>query len=79
MTPVLTDHSAYDAYMLLIEGAGKRISTPAIFVGMAVNLRLVDAIMNNPPADVDVLLTEGTNLGSDKPIKSEIRPGSRLC
>ena len=25
VTPILTDHSAFDAYMLLIEGAGKRI------------------------------------------------------
>src|ERR1700704_3083664 len=25
VTPMLTDHSAYDAYMLLIEGAGRRI------------------------------------------------------
>ena len=27
--------------------------------------------MSNPPADIDVLLTEGTNLGSDKPVKTE--------
>jgi ribonuclease J len=25
VTPILTDHSAFDAYMLLIEGAGKRV------------------------------------------------------
>jgi len=25
VTPIPTDHSAFDAYMLLIEGAGKRI------------------------------------------------------
>jgi ribonuclease J len=27
--------------------------------------------MANPPAGIDVLLTEGTNLGSDKPVKTE--------
>jgi ribonuclease J len=27
--------------------------------------------MSDPPADIDVLLTEGTNLGSDKPVKTE--------
>ena len=27
--------------------------------------------MAHPPADIDVLLTEGTNLGSDKPVKTE--------
>jgi ribonuclease J len=25
VTPILTDHSAFDAYMLLVEGAGKRL------------------------------------------------------
>jgi hypothetical protein len=30
VTPILTDHSAFDAYMLLIEGGGNRILyTPA--------------------------------------------------
>jgi len=29
---------------------------------------LVDRIMAKPPADIDVLLSEGTNLGADKPL-----------
>ena len=33
VTPILTDHSAFDAYMLLIEVDGKRICTPATFAG----------------------------------------------
>jgi ribonuclease J len=68
---MLTDHSAYDAYMLLIEGAGKRILYTGDFRRHGRKSVLVDAIMKTPPADIDVLLTEGTNLGSDKPIKSE--------
>lgn len=68
---MLTDHSAYDAYMLLIEGAGKRILYTGDFRRHGRKSTLIDAIMNKPPADIDVLLTEGTNLGSDKPIKSE--------
>ena len=28
-------------------------------------------MMAKPPTDIDVLLTEGTNLGSDKTVKSE--------
>lgn len=71
VTPMLTDHSAYDAYMLLIEGAGKRILYTGDFRRHGRKSTLVDAIMNKPPTDIDVLLTEGTNLGSDKPIKSE--------
>jgi ribonuclease J len=71
VTPILTDHSAYDAYMLLIEGAGKRVLYTGDFRRHGRKSTLVDRIMSNPPVDIDVLLTEGTNLGSDKPVKSE--------
>lgn len=71
VTPILTDHSAYDAYMLLIEGAGKRVLYTGDFRRHGRKSTLVDRIMSNPPAAIDVLLTEGTNLGSDKPVKTE--------
>src|SRR4051812_43232723 len=68
---MLTDHSAFDAYMLLIEGAGKRILYTGDFRRHGRKSVLVDRIIANPPADIDVLLTEGTNLGSDKPVRTE--------
>ena len=71
VTPILTDHSAFDAYMLLVEGAGKRILYTGDFRRHGRKSALVDRIMAKPPADIDVLLTEGTNLGSDKPVKTE--------
>ena len=71
VTPILTDHSAFDAYMLLVEGAGKRILYTGDFRRHGRKSVLVDRMMANPPSDIDVLLTEGTNLGSDKPVKSE--------
>lgn len=71
VTPILTDHSAFDAYMLLIEVAGKRILYTGDFRRHGRKSALVDRIMAKPPADIDVLLTEGTNLGSDKPVKTE--------
>jgi ribonuclease J len=71
ITPILTDHSAFDAYMLLIEGAGKRILYTGDFRRHGRKSVLVDRIMAHPPADIDVLLTEGTNLGSDKPVQTE--------
>jgi ribonuclease J len=71
VTPILTDHSAFDAYMLLVEGAGKRLLYTGDFRRHGRKSALVDRIMAHPPADIDVLLTEGTNLGSDKPVKSE--------
>jgi len=72
VTPILTDHSAFDAYMLLVEGAGKRILYTGDFRRHGRKSTLVDRMMANPPASVDVLITEGTNLGSDKPVATEV-------
>lgn len=71
ITPILTDHSAFDAYMLLIEGAERRLLYTGDFRRHGRKSALVDRMMARPPADIDVLLTEGTNLGSDKPVTSE--------
>jgi ribonuclease J len=71
VTPMLIDHSAFDAYMLLIEGAGKKVLYTGDFRRHGRKSVLVDRIMANPPLDIDVLITEGTNLGSDKPAKTE--------
>jgi len=71
VTPYLTDHSAFDAYMLLIEAGGKRILYSGDFRAHGRKAALVGRLMNSPPPNIDVLLMEGTNLGSDKPTKSE--------
>lgn len=71
VTPILTDHSAFDAYMLLIEGGGKRILYTGDFRRHGRKSACADKMMAEPPADIDVLLSEGTNLGSDKPVKTE--------
>ena len=71
VTPILTDHSAFDAYMLLVECDGKRLLYTGDFRRHGRKSTLVDAMMARPPLDIDVLLTEGTNLGSDKPVTSE--------
>jgi ribonuclease J len=71
VTPLLTDHSAFDAYMLLIEGAGRRLLYTGDFRIHGRKRTLVERLMAEPPAAVDVLLMEGTNLQSDKPVKSE--------
>jgi ribonuclease J len=72
VTPYLTDHSAFDAYMLLIEAAGKRILYSGDFRSHGRKAALVQRLMVSPPPDIDVLLMEGTNLGSDKSTKSEL-------
>lgn len=63
ITPYLTDHSAYDAYMLLVEVAGKRILYSGDFRRVGRKSVLVDRMMKEPPSRIDVLLMEGTTLG----------------
>ena len=71
VTPYLTDHSAFDAHMLLIEVEGRRILYSGDFRTHGRKSKLVERMMASPPADIDVLLMEGTNLGSDKPCMTE--------
>ena len=71
VTPYLTDHSAFDAHMLLIEAGGKRVLYSGDFRTHGRKSKLVELLMASPPADLDVLLMEGTNLGSDKPCMTE--------
>jgi ribonuclease J len=71
VTPMLTDHSAFDAYMLLIEGFGRRILYTGDFRTHGRKRALVEQLVANPPADLDLLLMEGTNLRSTKPVIAE--------
>ncbi len=71
VTPFLTDHSAFDAHMLLIEAEGKRIFYSGDFRMHGRKSALVQRLMADPPPDIDVLLMEGTNLGSDNPCVTE--------
>jgi ribonuclease J len=71
VTPFLTDHSAFDAYMLQIDVAGKRIFYTGDFRLHGRKGALVERLMASPPANIDALLMEGTNLGSDKPCMAE--------
>jgi ribonuclease J len=71
ITPYLTDHSAFDSHMLLIEVAGKRILYSGDFRTHGRKSALVDRFMAAPPSGIDVLLMEGTNLGSDKSCVTE--------
>jgi ribonuclease J len=71
ITPFLTDHSAFDAYMLLVEVHGKRILYSGDFRSHGRKAPLTERLMAAPPRNIDVLLMEGTNLGSDKPCVTE--------
>lgn len=71
VTPYLTDHSAFDSYMLLIEIGGKRVLYSGDFRTHGRKSRLVERMMTNPPREIDVFLMEGTNLGTSKPTMTE--------
>lgn len=74
ITPYLTDHSAFDAHMLLVECGGKRILYSGDFRRAGRKSALIDRMMKAPPRDIDVLLLEGTTLGRTEafPTESEL-------
>jgi ribonuclease J len=62
VTPYLVDHSAYDAYALLIEADGKRLFYSGDFRGHGRKSALFDKIVTSAPRDIDALLVEGSSL-----------------
>ena len=71
ITPFVTDHSAFDAHMLLIEVDGRRLFYSGDFRRHGRKAALVERLMTAPPRGIDVLLIEGTNLGSTKSTLAE--------
>ena len=71
ITPYLTDHSAFDAYMLQVDVHGRRLLYSGDFRIHGRKQSLVKKMLANPPKKVDILIMEGTNIGSDKPCLSE--------
>jgi len=63
VTPFLVDHSAYDAYALLIESDGKRIFYSGDFRAHGRKASLFDRLAANPPTNIDALLLEGSSIG----------------
>ena len=63
ITPYLVDHSAFDAYSLLVEADGKRVFYSGDLRAHGRKGRLFEAMIERPPRDIDVLLMEGTTIG----------------
>ncbi len=68
ITPILTDHSAFDAYMLLIEADGKRVLHTGDFRTHGIKGKMVISRLNSLHGLVDVMITEGTNLSYKNPV-----------
>jgi ribonuclease J len=63
VTPFLVDHSAYDAYSVLIESDGKKIFYSGDLRSHGRKATLFERLTANPPKNIDVLLLEGSSLG----------------
>lgn len=63
VTPLLVDHSAYDAYALLVEAEGKRLFYSGDIRAHGRKKALFERLVANPPVNVDAFLMEGSSLG----------------
>jgi ribonuclease J len=72
VTPFLNDHSAYDAYSLLVEAGGRRLFYTGDLRGHGRKAGIFEELLRKPPGDVDVLLMEGTNIQPGLPDKPTI-------
>lgn len=65
ITPYLIDHSACDSYMFLIEAEGKKILHTGDFRTHGLRGKAVPKILRSLIKQVDVLITEGTNISRE--------------
>lgn len=71
VTPFLVDHSAYDAYALIVEAGGQRLFYSGDLRAHGRKCALFERLLRQAPRDVDILLMEGTTLG-------RLAPGGRF-
>lgn len=57
--PFLNDHSAFDAYSMLIGAGGRRLFYTGDIRGHGRKKDIFAELLRDPPSDVDVLLMEG--------------------
>ncbi|KQT74913.1 MBL fold metallo-hydrolase [Methylobacterium sp. Leaf465] len=63
VTPILIDHSAYDAYALLVEAGGQRLLYSGDLRAHGRKAALFEGLVRDPPRGIDTLLLEGSSLG----------------
>ena len=63
ITPYLVDHSAYDAYALLIEAGGRRLFYSGDLRAHGRKGALFERMLRDPPRGIDAMLMEGSSLG----------------
>ena len=65
VTPFLNDHSAFDAYSMLVEAEGKRLFYTGDIRGHGRKSGIFEELLRKPPENIDVLLMEGTHVRAD--------------
>lgn len=63
VTPYLVDHSAFDAYALLVEADGKRLFYSGDLRAHGTDPEVFERLLADVPRDIDSLLLEGTRVG----------------
>jgi ribonuclease J len=72
ITPYLNDHSAFDAYSLLVEAGGQSLFYTGDIRGHGRKAGIFEQLIHQPPAAVNVLLMEGTNIrGNAAPAEAQ--------
>ncbi|MGK5083490.1 MBL fold metallo-hydrolase [Bdellovibrionota bacterium FG-1] len=71
ITPFLMDHSAFDAYALLIEADDQRLFYSGDFRGHGRKHWCLDSLIRSLPKEIDSFLMEGTMIGRDEKYVTE--------
>ena len=67
ITPFLVDHSAYDAYAILIEANGRRLFYSGDLRAHGRKAALFERLVEKPPLPIHAMLMEGSSLGRLQP------------
>jgi ribonuclease J len=62
ITPFLNDHSAFDAYSMIVRAGGRSLFYTGDIRGHGRKQGIFEELLRKPPTDIDVLLMEGTNI-----------------
>jgi ribonuclease J len=67
ITPYLVDHSAYDAYAILVEANGRRLFYSGDLRAHGRKAALFERLVAHPPQPIHAMLMEGSSLGRLQP------------
>jgi ribonuclease J len=62
ITPLFIDHSAFDAYMFIVEADGKRVLHTGDFRGHGLRSKTLVPVMQKYAQNIDYIISEGSNI-----------------